>query len=99
MVNFGGLELRRYEDIKEIVAPKIDPKSHGTFEKQASGLHLTLNHLEKPTFTNGGVLCYSFVLMFIIRPTSTTLAQLFFLGILAFVIARGLTSLLPTENK
>ena len=98
MVNFGGSELWRYEDIKEIVAPKIDPKSYGTFEKQASGLYLSLNHLEKTTFTNGGVLCYSFVLMFIIRPTSTTLVQLFFLCILAFVIARGLTSFIYNRD-
>ena len=34
-MKFGGLEPRRYEDIKEIVAPEIDPKSFGTFEKQA----------------------------------------------------------------
>ena len=36
-MKFGGLEPRRYEDIKEIVAPEIDPKSFGTFEKQAPG--------------------------------------------------------------
>ena len=39
-MKFGGLEPRRYEDIKEIVAPEIDPKSFGTFEKQAPGLSL-----------------------------------------------------------
>ena len=32
-----GLEPWRYEDIKYIVAPEIDPKSFGTFEKQAPG--------------------------------------------------------------
>ena len=30
-----GLEPRRCEDIKGIVAPEIDPKSFGTFEKRA----------------------------------------------------------------
>ena len=33
-----GLEPRRREDIKWIVAPEIGPKSFGTFEKQAPGL-------------------------------------------------------------
>ena len=37
IVKFGGLEPRCYEDVKEIVAPEIDPKSFGTFEKQAPG--------------------------------------------------------------
>ena len=32
------LEPRRCEDIKGIVAPEIDPKSFGTFEKQATGV-------------------------------------------------------------
>ena len=36
-MKFGGLEPRRYEAIKEIVAPEIEPKSFGTFEKQALG--------------------------------------------------------------
>ena len=31
---FGGLDPRRYEDIKEIVAAETDPKRFGTFEKQ-----------------------------------------------------------------
>ena len=34
-MKFDGLEPRRCEDIKEIVAPEINPKSFGTFEKQA----------------------------------------------------------------
>ena len=39
-MKFGGLEPRFYEDVKEIVAPEIDPESFGTFEKQAPGLLL-----------------------------------------------------------
>ena len=35
MARFDGLELRRYEDIKGIVATEIGPKSFGTFKKQA----------------------------------------------------------------
>ena len=35
---FEGLEPRRCEDIKGIVAPERDPKSFGTFEKQAPGV-------------------------------------------------------------
>ena len=38
IAKFDGLEPRRCEDIKEIVASEIDPKCLGTFEKQASGL-------------------------------------------------------------
>ena len=34
---FDGLEHRRCEDIKGIVAPEIGPKSFGTSEKQAQG--------------------------------------------------------------
>ena len=34
IAKFGGLEPRRCEDVKGIVAPEIDPKSLGTFEKQ-----------------------------------------------------------------
>ena len=37
---FEGLEPRRCEDIKGIVAPERDPKSFGTFEKQAPGSSL-----------------------------------------------------------
>ena len=37
-MKFDGLEPRRCEDIKEIVAPEINPKSFGTFEKQAPAL-------------------------------------------------------------
>ena len=36
---FEGLEPRRCEDIKGIVAPERDPKSNGTFEKQAPDLN------------------------------------------------------------
>ena len=43
IAKFNGLEPRRCEDTKEIVAPAIDPKSFGTFEKQAPG----------PLFENG----------------------------------------------
>ena len=39
IAKFEGLEPRRCEDIKGIVAPERDPKSFGTFEKQAPGLH------------------------------------------------------------
>ena len=35
-MNFDGLEPRRCEDIKKIVAPEIGPKSFETFEKQAA---------------------------------------------------------------
>ena len=35
IAKFGGLEPRRCEDIKEIVAPEINLKSFGTFQKQA----------------------------------------------------------------
>ena len=38
IAKFGGLEPRRCEDIKGIVAPEIGPKSFGTFEKQVTGL-------------------------------------------------------------
>ena len=38
IAKFGGLEPRRCEDIKGLVAPEIGPKSFGTFEKQATGL-------------------------------------------------------------
>ena len=37
IAKFDGLEPRRYEDIKGIVTPEIDPKSFGTFEKRAAG--------------------------------------------------------------
>ena len=37
-MKFDGLEVRRCDDIKEIVAPEIDQKSFGTFEKQAPEL-------------------------------------------------------------
>ena len=38
--NFDGLEPRRFENIKGIVAPEIGPQSFGTFEKQAPDLYL-----------------------------------------------------------
>ena len=34
IAKFGGLEPRRCEYVKGIVAPEIDPKSLRTFEKQ-----------------------------------------------------------------
>ena len=37
MAKFYGLESRRCEDIKRIVALEIDPKRFGTFEKQTPG--------------------------------------------------------------
>ena len=37
IAKFDGLEPRRCEDIKVIVAPEIGPKSFGTFEEQAPG--------------------------------------------------------------
>ena len=37
IAKFEGLEPRRCEDIKGIVAPERDPKSFGTFEKKAPG--------------------------------------------------------------
>ena len=33
--NFDGLEPRRFENIKGILAHEIGPQSFGTFEKQA----------------------------------------------------------------
>ena len=44
-MKFGGLEPRCYEDVKEIVAPEIDPKSFGTFEKQAPGAQFGIGKL------------------------------------------------------
>ena len=41
IAKFEGLEARRYEDIKAIVAPEIGPKSFGTFEKLAPGLNFS----------------------------------------------------------
>ena len=38
IAKFDGLEPRRCEDIRQIMAPEIGPKSFGTFEKQAPGL-------------------------------------------------------------
>ena len=38
IAKFDGLQPRRCEDIKGIVAPEIDPKSLTTFEKQAPDL-------------------------------------------------------------
>jgi len=38
IAKFEGLEPRRCEDIKGIVGPERDPKSFGTFEKQAPEL-------------------------------------------------------------
>ena len=35
IAKFDGLEPRRYEDIKGIVAPEIGPKSFWTLKKQA----------------------------------------------------------------
>ena len=40
---FEGLEPRRCEDIKGIVAPERDSKSFGTFEKQAPGCYDNCN--------------------------------------------------------
>ena len=42
IVKFEGLEPRRCEDIKGIVAPERDSKSFGTFEKQAPGYNCTV---------------------------------------------------------
>ena len=44
-MKFGGLEPRCYEDVKEIVAPEIDPKCFGTFEKQAPGAQFGIGKL------------------------------------------------------
>ena len=41
IANFDGLEPRRCEDIKGIVAPEIGPKGFGTFEKQAPALNFS----------------------------------------------------------
>ena len=38
ITKFDGLGSRRCEDITGIVAPEVDPKSFGTFEKQAPDL-------------------------------------------------------------
>ena len=52
IAKFEGLEPRRCEDIKGIVVPDIDPKSFGTFEKQAPGLQLEkkISALSAPVF-------------------------------------------------
>ena len=42
IAKFEGLEPRRCEDIKGIVAPEIGPKSFGAFEKQAPERNSTL---------------------------------------------------------
>ena len=39
IAKYDGLDPRRCEGIKGIVAPEIDPKSFGTFEKRAPGLN------------------------------------------------------------
>ena len=44
IAKFDGLEPRRYEDIKGIVTPEIDPKSFGTFEKRAPGSFVANNY-------------------------------------------------------
>ena len=43
IAKFEGLEPRRCEDIRGIVAPERDPNSFGTFEKQAPGLETVTN--------------------------------------------------------
>ena len=43
IAQFEGLEPRRCEDIKAVVAPGIGPKSFGTFDKQATGLSVITN--------------------------------------------------------
>ena len=43
----AGLEPRRCEDIKGIVAPTIGPKNFGTFKKRTPGS--VLNQLRRPT--------------------------------------------------
>ena len=45
IATFDGLEARRCEDIKGIVAPEIDPKSFGTFEKRAPDLRRYYDYL------------------------------------------------------
>ena len=40
---FYGLEPRRCDDIKGIVAPEIGPKSFGTFDKRAPDQRNNLN--------------------------------------------------------
>ena len=47
IAKFDGLESRRYEDTKGIVAPEIDPKSFGTSEKQPTG--------QEESTDNGGI--------------------------------------------
>ena len=37
IAKFDGIEPRRCEDIKELVALEIDPKTFGTFEKRVPG--------------------------------------------------------------
>ena len=41
IAKFDGLEPRRWEAIKEIVAAEIGPKTFGTFEKQAADVDFT----------------------------------------------------------
>ena len=51
IAKFDGLEPRRYEDTKGIVAPEIDPKSFGTSEKQSTG--------QEESTDNGGIEPYT----------------------------------------
>ena len=47
IAKFDGLEPRRCEDMKGIVAPEIGPKSFGTFEKQATAPRKQLIECQK----------------------------------------------------
>ena len=52
IAKFEGLEPRRCEDIKGIVAPERDPKSFGTFGKQAPELNISYARAEvSPRFS------------------------------------------------
>ena len=50
IAKFEGLEPRRCEDIKAMVAPEIVPKSFGTFEKQAPEFYFDPQHIMSATY-------------------------------------------------
>ena len=49
ITKFDGLEPRRCEDVKLIVAPEMEPKSYGTFEKQTPALSCSASERELKT--------------------------------------------------
>ena len=59
-MTFDGLEPRRCEDIKGIVAPEVGPKSFGTFKKQAPGRELNPRSALWHCTCTSKVLCIGF---------------------------------------